>query len=727
MASFVKVRTVALLVPVLLAACAVDKAPPEQTGTAIGALTDPSVTTDAASYPLGATITVTYDGLPGNATDWIAIAPAGSDNRNYVAWVYANGQISGTATFPAPAAGSYVARAFSNDTFTLLAESAPFAVVPAPISTDKSSYASGSTITVTYSGLPGNPTDWIAIAAAGSANTSFVAFVYTNGQTSGTATFTAPTAGSYVARSFVNDTFTLFAESSVFTVAPVVSTDSAAYATGATVTVTYAGLPGNYNDWIAIAPAGSDNMTFLAFVYTGGQMSGTATFTAPAPGSYVARAFVNDTFTLLAESAAFTTAPAPTISTDSASYASGATITVTYSGLPGNVHDWIAIAAAGSPNTSFVAYVYTNGATSGTATFTAPAGGSFVARAFSNDTFNLIVESASFTVVAAPAAISTDSGSYAPGATITVTYSGLPGNMHDWIAIAAAGSANTSFVAWTYTNGATSGMATFPAGASGLYVARAFTNDTFDLAAESAVFTVCGDGGGLLCFVAKMTGAEEVPAHATSAHGAAVVVFDPATRGITYQLQHTVVGAVAGHIHQAAPGVNGPVIVPFSLVGQGANGSAVLTQAQADDLLAGNLYTNVHSPTFPGGEIRGELLKPGQILFVANLTGAQSVGPTPSTATGTGSVIFDPATNGIVYRLHETVVDATAAHIHQAPAGVNGPVIVPFTLVGQDASGTATLTADQATALQAAGLYMNVHSPSFPGGEIRGQLLLPGS
>ena len=49
-----------------------------------------------------------------------------------------------------------------------------------------------------------------------------------------------------MARSFVNDTFTLFAESSVFTVAPVVSTDSAAYATGATVTVTYAGLPGNY-------------------------------------------------------------------------------------------------------------------------------------------------------------------------------------------------------------------------------------------------------------------------------------------------------------------------------------------------------------------------------------------------------------------------------------------------------------------------------------------------
>jgi hypothetical protein len=185
------------------------------------------------------------------------------------------------------------------------------------------------------------------------------------------------------------------------------------------------------------------------------------------------------------------------------------------------------------------------------------------------------------------------------------------------------------------------------------------------------------------------------------------------------------VGATASHIHQAPAGVNGNVIVPFTLVGQGASGSAVLTQGQADDLLAGNLYANVHSPTFPGGEIRGQLMKPGQILFVANLSGANEVPPTGSTATGVGSVIFDPATLGIHYQLQETVTGATAAHIHQAPAGVNGAVIVPFTLVGQGASGNATLTAGQASDLQTAGLYMNVHSATFPGGEIRGQLLHP--
>ena len=88
-----------------------------------------------------------------------------------------------------------------------------------------------------------------------------------------------------------------------------------------------------------------------------------------------------------AESAAFTVTVAPPISTDKSSYAPGETITVTYSGLPGNQRDWIGIAVAGSPNESFLTYVYTGGQTSGTATFTAPLnGGSYVARSFPNDT-----------------------------------------------------------------------------------------------------------------------------------------------------------------------------------------------------------------------------------------------------------------------------------------------------------------------------------------------------
>ena len=66
---------------------------------------------------------------------------------------------------------------------------------------------------------------------------------------------------------------------------------------------------------------------------------------------------------------------------------------------------------------------------------------------------------------------------------------------------------------------------------------------------------------------------------------------------------------------------------------------------------------------------------------------------------------------------------ATAAHIHMAPRGKPGPVIVPLcTPCMSPETGTATLTTAQITLLRRAGLYVNVHTTRNPGGEIRGQL-----
>ena len=113
------------------------------------------------------------------------------------------------------------------------------------------------------------------------------------------------------------------------------------------------------------------------------------------------------------------------------------------------------------------------------------------------------------------------------------------------------------------------------------------------------------------CFVASLSAAEEVPATASTATGSGVFVYDPSSRQISYQVQHTVVGAIDGHIHQGPAGTNGSVIVPFVLAGQGTSGSAVLTDDEAADLLAGNLYADVHSLAFPAGEIRGQLVRPG--------------------------------------------------------------------------------------------------------------------
>src|SRR6516164_9919266 len=77
----------------------------------------------------------------------------------------------------------------------------------------------GAKITVAVANGPGNPTDWVAIYNAGDTNNSnHLSWVYLNGtQTapatgvkSATVTMTAPnTNGSYEARFYANDTYTL--------------------------------------------------------------------------------------------------------------------------------------------------------------------------------------------------------------------------------------------------------------------------------------------------------------------------------------------------------------------------------------------------------------------------------------------------------------------------------------------------------------------------------------
>jgi hypothetical protein len=70
----------------------------------------------------------------------------------------------------------------------------------------------------------------------------------------------------------------------------------------------------------------------------------------------------------------------------------------------------------------------------------------------------------------------------------------------------------------------------------------------------------------------------------------------------------------------------------------------------------------------------------------------------------------------------------TAAHIHDGPAGKNAGVFVPFTgLPGSTGGSFATLNSAPVAKLQDVlnnppAFYVNVHTMSYPGGEIRGQL-----
>jgi hypothetical protein len=123
--------------------------------------------------------------------------------------------------------------------------------------------------------------------------------------------------------------------------------------------------------------------------------------------------------------------------------------------------------------------------------------------------------------------------------------------------------------------------------------------------------------------------------------------------------------------------------------------------------------------------------------FTATLTLAQEVPaptiPAGATPSGSGSVTLDLTTKVFTGSFTTTnVVSANLAHIHDGDIGVAGPVVVPLTQTPAGSgiwvvpAGT-TLTDAQIVRLRAGGYYVNVHTTLNPEGEIRGQLIPPGS
>jgi len=142
-------------------------------------------------------VTVTVANGPATLTDWVALAVAGSDDTSYLAWDYLNsmqtppgvGLSSASVVMTAPASpGSYEARFYYNNGFTVLAR-IPFTVQgaalppppPAAIAVNGSTNAvvsEGSALTVTVANGPATLTDWVALAVAGSDDTSYLAWAY---------------------------------------------------------------------------------------------------------------------------------------------------------------------------------------------------------------------------------------------------------------------------------------------------------------------------------------------------------------------------------------------------------------------------------------------------------------------------------------------------------------------------------------------------------------------
>jgi hypothetical protein len=199
-------------------------------------------------------------------------------------------------------------------------------VAPGPaLGVSATTVNTGGAITVTVSNGPGNPSDWVTLAAAGSADSSYLAWKYLSdstiapgtGLTSAALHFAAPvTPGTYEFRLFAGNTklatsLTVTVQNPVLTLTVSPTTVHA----GDTITVTVADGPAGLADWVALSPASAPDTTYVAWEYLSGSTmlpptglsSATLQFTAPAtPGTYNFRFYANNTFTKLVTSATLT-------------------------------------------------------------------------------------------------------------------------------------------------------------------------------------------------------------------------------------------------------------------------------------------------------------------------------------------------------------------------------------------------------------------------------------
>lgn len=135
-------------------------------------------------------------------------------------------------------------------------------------------------------------------------------------------------------------------------------------------------------------------------------------------------------------------------------------------------------------------------------------------------------------------------------------------------------------------------------------------------------------------FVAPLNGKEEVPTVDTKATGNAI--FKLVGDEIHYKLiVANIENVTMAHLHMAAAGSNGRPVVwllpsgpPPSLIAGKSNGilaEGVITaeslvgplastsiEALLDAMREGNIYVNVHTAQFPGGEIRGQVKPAGK-------------------------------------------------------------------------------------------------------------------
>jgi hypothetical protein len=111
--------------------------------------------------------------------------------------------------------------------------------------------------------------------------------------------------------------------------------------------------------------------------------------------------------------------------------------------------------------------------------------------------------------------------------------------------------------------------------------------------------------------------------------------------------------------------------------------------------------------------------------FTAELNGSSQVPPTDSKARGKGDFTYDDTSKKLTWTITYWGLrdKAKSAHLHgPASEGANAHTMITVSPLQSPIKGAAILKDNQAKALTAGDMYIDVHSAKYPDGEIRGQL-----
>ena len=117
----------------------------------------------------------------------------------------------------------------------------------------------------------------------------------------------------------------------------------------------------------------------------------------------------------------------------------------------------------------------------------------------------------------------------------------------------------------------------------------------------------------MAAFKADLKGSTEVPANDSKGSGTVDATYDSTSKKLSWTVTYTgLTGpATAAHFHGPATATtNAPPVVPLSgNLASPIKGEATLTDAQAAELLGGQIYFNVHTAAHKDGEVRGQVMK----------------------------------------------------------------------------------------------------------------------